>query len=617
MLNIQTLRQLEPKILCIGTYPTIIQSMLDFDYLSGKQEPSVKAILVSVAGRNFERYFWGTEEILIPRYHRIEDIPHTIKNEVNLFFNTNSGRRATSTTLAVIDVFPNLVAGDIFAENMPEKNAIEIINAVKQREIMIVGPASVGLVIPQKIKLGAIAGLTSSHQAQSHLFNAGNIAVFAASGGMVGEIITVLAQSNRHLSFALHFGGDRFPVFAPREAFLMAEQDPETEYIVYYGELGGTDEYEVAQLMKDKKITKKVIAYIAGTISEMFETPPQFGHAKAMAKKGEETAQAKRQILKEAGAEVAATFEEFVTLIQRMPRHSGTERSEVIESEKDPIVPPSAGLQDDNLTVTINSMEERKKKSFVSSISEDKEGMPSILGEDILSLAQQHSFGYIVISMLLGKKIKSEELAEFTDFMLKLLVDHGPYQSGVVNTMVTARAGRDMVSSLVSGLLTIGPRFGGATNEAARNWLEGVVNKEEPFVFVERFVKEGKIIQGIGHLKYRADFPDPRVQELMKFAKHLQAKKYISFAQGVEKITTTKKGNLILNVDGAMAALLLDLLAEKEGLSEQELKQLIEIEFFNALFVLSRSVGFVAHYLDQKRLDEGLFRLGPDDVAKV
>ena len=43
----------------------------------------------------------------------------------------------------------------------------------------------------------------------------------------------------------------------------------------------------------------------------------------------------------------------------------------------------------------------------------------------------------------------------------------------------------------------------------------------------------------------------------------------------------------------------------------------IEIEFFNALFVLSRSVGFTAHYLDQRRLDEGLFRLSPGDISSV
>ena len=73
----------------------------------------------------------------------------------------------------------------------------------------------------------------------------------------------------------------------------------------------------------------------------------------------------------------------------------------------------------------------------------------------------------------------------------------------------------------------------------------------------------------------------------------------------------------VLNVDGAIACVLLDILNEKEGYSVEELKKLVEVEFFNALFVLSRSVGFIGHYLDQKRLDEGVFRLEEEHVAQA
>lgn len=558
--------------------------------------------MVNVSGRNTERYFWGTKEILMPRYRSYDEIPIPPKagrDDITMFLNMNSGRRAAFSSREALRVLPSLKVGVIFAENMPEKLALDLYGEATKQGKIIIGPASVGLIIPNKFKLGPIGGLPPAHQGQSGLFTEGNVAVFSASGGMVGEIITVLAQAGKHLSFALHFGGDRFPILTPKEAFLAAEKDNKTEHIAYYGELGGVDEYEVAELIKNKEITKPVYAYIAGAISEMFETPPQFGHAKAMAKKGEETAQAKRKALQDVGVHVASTFEEFVQLLQNIPTHRSVEDDST------------------RLQITIHTMEERKKKLFMSSISADKDGMPSIIGENILSAAKNHSFGYIVTSLLLGRRVKSKELPELVEFIMKLLVDHGPYQSGVVNTMVTARAGRDLVSSLASGLLTIGPRFGGATNEAAGNWLRGVRENINPHDFVEQFVSEGTLIQGIGHRKYRADFPDPRVKPLEAFAKDLKEKKYLQFAREVEKITTGKKGNLILNVDGAMAAVLLDMLAEKEGLSEKELQALVDAEFFNAPFVLSRSVGFVAHYLDQKRLDEGLFRLSPEDVAEV
>ena len=174
-----------------------------------------------------------------------------------------------------------------------------------------------------------------------------------------------------------------------------------------------------------------------------------------------------------------------------------------------------------------------------------------------------------------------------------------------------------MISALCAGLLTIGNRFGGAVNEAAKNWIDSVSDGLDAKGFVESFAVESKIIAGIGHKKYRIDNPDPRVKELTKFTNRLKVNKYLKFAKEVEKITTDKKANLILNADGAIAAAVLDILTEKEGFTVRELRELAETEFFNALFIIPRSVGFIAHFLDQKRLDEGLFRLPISDISYV
>src|SRR6202007_363951 len=103
---------------------------------------------------------------------------------------------------------------------------------------------------------------------------------------------------------------------------------------------------------------------------------------------------------------------------------------------------------------------------FVNGISRDVDNDVQILGQELLAFAESNSFAKIVMSIILGKPIKSEKLESFVDFVLRILVDHGPYVSGAVNTMVTARAGKDLSSSLASGILTIGPRFGGAINQA-------------------------------------------------------------------------------------------------------------------------------------------------------
>jgi len=128
---------------------------------------------------------------------------------------------------------------------------------------------------------------------------------------------------------------------------------------------------------------------------------------------------------------------------------------------------------------------------------------------------------------------------------------------------------------------------------------------------------KGRYISGIGHKKYRADFPDPRVQKLTELTKQLPEHPFTDFARAVEAETIQKKSNLILNIDGTIAAGLLDVLHVTQGYSFEDLAALVDDEFFNALFVLSRSVGFMAHYFDQRRIDEGLFRLSDDQVTQL
>lgn len=253
----------------------------------------------------------------------------------------------------------------------------------------------------------------------------------------------------------------------------------------------------------------------------------------------------------------------------------------------------------------------REHSLFTSTISGDVGGEPTVLGANLTTVAQSHSLAWIVGTLWLGRELKSENTEKAIDLALRLLVDHGPYVSGAVNTMITARAGKDLVSSLVSGLLTIGPRFGGAVNGAAGVWFEN--SGKEPATVVEDFAKRKEYIPGIGHRKYRIDSPDPRVPLLAELVSDIPHP-HLDFARAVEKLTTAKKPNLILNVDGTLAAVLLDLLHHEEKLDREEIKTLIDAEFFNALFVLSRSVGFIGHYLDQKRLGEPLFRLPDNQV---
>jgi len=593
MLDIQKIRNSEPKILIIGSYSLITQSILDFDFLSGKARPSIEGIIR--ANKKGERFFYGEREVLIPYYKNLIETGQHFNKGINFFLNVASARRVLYTTNITLSTLPNLICGNIFAENTPEKHSLELHKFAQEKNVPIIGPSSVGLLVPGKLKLGAIGGVETRQLLNPIFYEKGSIAGFSASGGMTNEILNIFSSFNKRVSFMLSFGGDRFPITTPSQAFLEAERDPETSHIVYFGELGGSDEYELAKLIENGQVKKPVISYIAGSIADYFPTSPQFGHAKAMAKEKAEKASEKTKELKRVGVKTANSFTEFVKLIKAVPQKT----------------------KNTFMTTNSENLTKRRRALFATTITKETDSEVFILDEDQLELSRKYSFSYITISLLLGKKIKSRELEEFTDLIMKLLVDNGPSVSGAANTIITARAGRDMVSALCAGLLSIGKRFGGAVNEAAKNWIMGVESGNTPEEFVENFSKNSEIIEGIGHKKYRVDNPDPRIRELMKWADKLKGKKYLSFAQSVEKVTTNKKANLILNVDGAMSAIILDILVEKEGFDENQLKELVETEFFNALFIIPRSVGFIAHFLDQKRLDEGLFRLPREEVAFI
>jgi len=83
----------------------------------------------------------------------------------------------------------------------------------------------------------------------------------------------------------------------------------------------------------------------------------------------------------------------------------------------------------------------------------------------------------------------------------------------------------------------------------------------------------------------------------------------------VEKVTTKKKSNLILNVDGAVACAFVDLLRGSGAFSRDEANDYIKMGVLNGLFVLGRSIGFIGHYIDQLRLKQGLYRHDTADIT--
>jgi len=136
----------------------------------------------------------------------------------------------------------------------------------------------------------------------------------------------------------------------------------------------------------------------------------------------------------------------------------------------------------------------------------------------------------------------------------------------------------------------------------------------------ERFVREmkdkGANIPGIGHKVKSVNNPDMRVTLIKRFCQSKFPKtELLDYALAVEKITTAKRGTLILNVDGCIGIAFVDLLRGCGCFTAAEADQIIDLGCLNALFVVGRSIGIFGHIFDQKRLKQPLYRTPYEDIA--
>ncbi len=200
----------------------------------------------------------------------------------------------------------------IGAEKVPTKDASIIYELSKKYNASIVGPSSVGMIIPHKqIKIGSIGGANPER-----VFASGEVAIISKSGGMTSEIALHLKNNGLGISMAVGIGGDRIICSDFADFLLELEKDENTKATVIFGELGGTSEEKVAELLKSKKIKKPVIAFIVGDFTALLPSNVQFGHAGAIIEGDKGKPEYKKKILRDAGAHVVESFDDIAETIK-------------------------------------------------------------------------------------------------------------------------------------------------------------------------------------------------------------------------------------------------------------------------------------------------------------
>ena len=460
----------------------------------------------------------------------------------------------------------------------------------------------------------------------SKLYRSGSVGYVSKSGGMSNELNNILSFTTNGVYEGIAIGGDRYPGSTFIDHLLRYERDPDCKMLVLLGEVGGIEEYRVIEAVKKGTITKPIVAWAIGTCAKMFTTEVQFGHAGSMANSDLETAEAKNAAMKAAGFIVPDTFEELPQVLRETYEDLVAGGAIVPQPERDPPVIPMDYKWAQELGLI------RKPAAFISTISDER-------GQELLYAGMRISdvfkddigLGGVVSLLWFKRRESSRGLSErfsddvlsglpqwatkFIEMVLMLTADHGPAVSGAMNTIVATRAGKDLISSLASGLLTIGSRFGGALDEAAAMFSGARDTGLTPREFVDNSRKANKLISGIGHKIKSVNNPDLRVELVKEYVKkNFPSHSLLDYALAVEKVTTAKKDTLILNVDGCIAVCFVDLLRDSGAFTREEADEYIKIGTLNGLFVLGRSIGFIGHHLDQKRLKAPLYRHPADDI---
>ena len=177
-------------------------------------------------------------------------------------------------------------------EGIPVKDMITASNYIKDRDCRLIGPNCPGVITPGEAKVGIMPGF---------VFKKGKVGIVSKSGTLTYEAADQVVKQGLGITTAIGIGGDPIIGTTTKEALELLINDPESEAVVMIGEIGGQLEIDAANWYKNSGIKKPIIGFIAGETAPAGRT---MGHAGAIVGGSEDTAQAKKKVMRECGIHV-------------------------------------------------------------------------------------------------------------------------------------------------------------------------------------------------------------------------------------------------------------------------------------------------------------------------
>ncbi|MHC5001956.1 MAG: succinate--CoA ligase subunit alpha [Planctomycetota bacterium] len=245
----------------------------------------------------------GQEVEGVPVYDRVADAVDAAGGvDISVVF--VPARLVSSAAIEAIEAGVKTVL--LVPDRVPVWDAMRIAAAARERGATFIGPNTLGVLSPGKAVIGMIGGRAeSARQWFNEPIPGRTVGVVSRSGGMTSSCGYYLSRRGIGISTLVHVGGDAIIGLPIPEVALRFQDDPETDAIVVFGEIGGSQEERLAELMRTGRVTKPVIAYIGGKAAR---EGTRFSHAGAIIEGNRGTHAGKTAALREAGAAVVPGF---------------------------------------------------------------------------------------------------------------------------------------------------------------------------------------------------------------------------------------------------------------------------------------------------------------------